>query len=160
MTDKNGNKITLIEDTRQQKDKHILKHNFFNDNDISVLRSKLPVGDYANIKDMSIVVDTKKDIQEIISNVTKQHERFRSECELANSNGIKLIVLIENKQNVTCIKDLAGWYNWRLKTNKRATTGKQLMKILYTMEDKYNVEFQFCSPENSPLKILELLNII
>lgn len=160
MTDKNGEKIVLIEDTRQQKGKHIAKHEFFDSNEISVIRSKLPVGDYANIKNMSIVIDTKKDIQEIISNVTKQHERFRSECELAKSSGIKLIVLIENKQNIKCINDLAGWYNWRLKNNKRATTGKQLMKILYTMQEKYGVEFQFCSPDASALKILELLEII
>jgi ribosome-associated protein len=151
--------IVLIEDTRQQADKHILKHNYFDANNIKVVRSKLPVGDYADMKNMSVVIDTKKDIQEIISNVTTQHERFRAECDLAAECGIQLIILIENKNNINEIKDLAGWYNWRLKRNKRATTGKQLMKILYTMEEKHAVKFAFCRPEESGEKILELLNL-
>lgn len=52
--------MTIIEDTRQQPGKHEIKHRFFADNDIKVVRSKLPVGDYANIKNLSVVVDTKK----------------------------------------------------------------------------------------------------
>lgn len=155
----NDDVITLIEDTRQQAGKHNLKRDYFEENGVKLVRSKLPVGDYADIKNLSVVVDTKKDIQEIISNVTTQHERFRAECELAAECGIKLIVLIENKNGVTCINDLAGWYNWRLKKNKRATTGKQLMKILYTMEDRYDVKFEFCSPEEAGEKVLNLLNL-
>jgi ribosome-associated protein len=154
-----SNDIVLIEDTRQQADKHELKHEYFAANNIKIVRSKLPVGDYADIKNMSVVIDTKKDIQEIISNVTTQHERFRAECDLAAECGIQLIVLIENKNNVKEIKDLAGWYNWRLKRNKRATTGKQLMKILYTMEERHNVKFEFCSPDEAGEKIIELLNL-
>jgi ribosome-associated protein len=154
-----SNDIVLIEDTRQQADKHALKHEYFAANNIKIVRSKLPVGDYADIKNMSVVIDTKKDIQEIISNVTTQHERFRAECDLAAECGIQLIVLIENKNNVREIKDLAGWYNWRLKRNKRATTGKQLMKILYTMEERHNVKFEFCAPEDAGEKIIELLNL-
>ena len=83
--------MTIIEDTRQQAEKHKLKHRYFADNQIKVVRSKLLVGDYANIKNMSVIVDTKKDIQEIIGNVTNGHKRFVSECDLAYENDIKLI---------------------------------------------------------------------
>ena len=88
--------MTIIEDTRQQAKKHELKNQYFADNQIKVIRSKLPVGDYANIKNLSIIVDTKKDIQEIIGNVTKGHKRFIAECDLASESDIKLIILIEN----------------------------------------------------------------
>ena len=59
--------MTIISDTRQQAGKHTLKEEYFERNGIKVIRSKLPVGDYANIKDLSVVVDTKANIQEVIS---------------------------------------------------------------------------------------------
>jgi hypothetical protein len=147
---------TLIEDTRQQADKHKKKHEYFNANSINVVRSKLLIGDYALLTDMSTVIDTKKDIQEIIGNVTKQHARFASECTLANSNGIQLIILIEDEK-VTCIDDLNGWYNYRLKRSPKATTGKTLAKILHTMEDIYGVKFLFCKRSESGKRVVELL---
>lgn len=177
--------MTIIEDTRQQAKKHELKHKFFADNQIKVVRSKLPIGDYANIKNMSIIVDTKKDIQEIIGNVTGQtkvykkdvkgrfikdgkgkkivdytlnnHKRFIAECDLAAESDIKLIILIENTDNVTCINDLYKWYNIRLKWSPKATTGQTLAKILTGIEYRHNVKFEFCKPTESGKRIIELL---
>lgn len=150
--------MTLIEDTRQQKDKHLIKHEYFADNDIKVVRSKLPVGDYANMKNMSVIVDTKKDIQEIIGNVTKGHKRFVAECDLATDNDIKLIILIENKDGICCIDDLESWYNYRLKWSPQATTGQRLKKILQGIEMRHGVKFEFCRPEDAGSKIIELLS--
>lgn len=149
--------MTIIEDTRQQAKKHELKHKFFADNDIKVVRSKLPIGDYADIKNMSVVIDTKKDIQEIIGNVTKDHKRFVAECDLAAESDIKLIILIENTDNVTCINDLYKWYNIRLKWSPKATTGRMLAKILTGIEYRHNVKFEFCKPIESGKRIIELL---
>lgn len=149
--------MTVIEDTRQQAKKHILKHEYFADNGIKVIRSKLPVGDYADIKNMSVIVDTKKDIQEIIGNVTKGHKRFIAECDLAAENDIKLVILIENEDNVTCINDLYKWYNPRLKWSLKATTGITLAKILTGIEYRHGVRFEFCRPENAGKRIIELL---
>ena len=149
--------MTIIEDTRQQVGKHSLKHKYFEESQIKIVRSKLPVGDYANIKDLSVIVDTKKDIQEIIGNVTTQHERFRNECILAQESDIKLIILIENKDNISKVDDLYQWYNWRLKKNKKALTGNQLAKILHTMEEKYGVKFEFCTPENAGKMICDFI---
>lgn len=150
--------MVIVEDTRQQAEKHKIKNEYFEKHDIKVVRSKLPVGDYARIDNMSVVIDTKKDIQEIIQNVTKDHKRFVAECELAKEAGIKLIVLIENKENVNCAEDLFKWYNWRLKKSPRATTGKTLYKILKTMEEEYEVSFRFCQIEKSPEIIEEILS--
>jgi len=149
--------LTIIEDTRQQKGKHALKLSHFEQNGIKVVRSTLPIGDYANIKDLSTIVDTKKDIQEIVGNVIQDHKRFVEECKLAAESEIQLIVLVENMSGVTCINDLYGWYNWRLKKSPKATTGRQLAKILTSMEYKYGVKFEFCKPEEAGAKVIELL---
>lgn len=149
--------MTIIEDTRQQADKHKSKHEYFADNQIKVVRSKLPVGDYAYIKNMSVIVDTKKDIQELIGNVTKGHKRFIAECDLAAQSDIKLIILVENSDGVRCINDLYKWYNKRLAWSKKATTGVTLAKILTGIEYRHGVSFEFCAPEEAGGKIIELL---
>ena len=149
--------MVIVEDTRQQAEKHKIKNEYFENHGIKVIRSKLPVGDYARIDNMSVVIDTKKDIQEIIQNVTKDHKRFAAECELAQEAGIKLIILIENEDKVEKKEDLFKWYNWRLKTSPKATNGKTLYKILKTMEEKYKVTFEFCSVEKSPEIIEKIL---
>lgn len=149
--------MTIIEDTRQQKGKHALKLSHFEQNKIKVVRSKLPIGDYANIKNMSVVVDTKKDIQEVVGNVIQDHKRFTEECKLATDSEIQLIVLVENVNGVKCINDLYSWYNWRLKKSPKATTGRQLAKILTAMEYKYGVKFEFCHPDEAGARVIELL---
>lgn len=148
--------VTLIEDTRQQANKHENKHRFFEKHGIKYIRSKLPIGDYALLTDLSTIVDTKQSIQEIIGNVTQQHKRFAAECELAKENDIRLCVLIEDMA-VTCIDDLYRWYNPRLRFSPRATTGRTLAKILHGMEINHGVKFHFCKPEESGQVILELL---
>lgn len=126
-----------------------------------------------------ICVDTKKDLQEIIGNICgKQHGRFRDECILAQNNGIKLIVLIENEDGVKSIDDLFHWCNPRLhKYNKIAymhnlgkwnsvllpkakpTSGETLAKAMLTMAARYQCEFQFCRPEEAGERILSILNV-
>ena len=149
--------MTIIEDTRQQAGKHNFKQTYFESHGIKIVRSKLPVGDYANIKDLSVIVDTKKDIQEIISNVTKQHARFVAECDLAKESDIKLIILIENEDNIEKIEDLYTWYNKRLRFSPKATTGRTLAKILHGIQLRHGVQFEFCHPLEAGARIVELL---
>lgn len=173
--------ITLIEDTRNQPGKHKLKNQYFQSQGIKVIRSKLPCGDYALLTDMSIVIDSKKDMQEICSNICgPQHDRFRAECQLAQNNGIKLIILVENKNGIKSVEDVFKWHNERLdiytnsneqigwyvngrpkykKVQKypKATTGQTLAKAMLTMQTKYSCEFSFCRPQESGSKIIEIL---
>ena len=149
--------MTIIQDTRQQAGKHTLKESYFERKGRKIVRSKLPVGDYANIKNLSVIVDTKKDIQEIIGNVTKQHKRFIAECDLAKESGIELIVLIENEDGVTKISDLYRWRNPRARFSPKATSGKTLAKILYGIEKNHGVRFEFCRPEEAGQRLIELL---
>lgn len=59
----------MIEDTRQQRLKHNLKRDYFRSKGIVVRKETLDCGDYTLVNDRSIVVDTKKDIQELIGDI-------------------------------------------------------------------------------------------
>ena len=86
----------------------------------------------------------------------QQHDRFVRELELANELGYKMIVLIE-EPDIHKLSDVCGWYNWRVRKNKNAITGKVLYKIMKTMQDKYGIEWEFCKKENCGERIVELL---
>jgi hypothetical protein len=114
------------------------------------------VGDYVNLENPMVVIDRKKDLQELAGNVCQQHDRFVRELELAKELGYKMIVLVE-EPNITSLLEVCSWYNWRRKTNPKAITGKTLYKILKTMESKYNVTFQFTKKSDCGKRIVELL---
>ena len=143
--------MVLLEDKGQKKGQHEEKNLFWRELGIEVVQVPLPVGDYilADNKVMDVIfrkdkrgiplkkmdflgtyavcVDTKKDIQELVGNVCgKQHERFRDECILAQNNGIKLYVLVQNvggmikntkticNPTITNLDELGMWQNPRL----------------------------------------------
>lgn len=194
-------KLILIEDKGQKEGEHEIKNKWWKENEIEVRRYPVPVGDYiiANKKVADVVnrkfkrgisvkkmdflgtfnvsVDTKKDIQEIISNLCGgQHERVRDDYILAQNNGIKLYVLIENEDGITCIDDLDSWINPRQERYEKIkemhsegrwksiklpkshpTKGETLAKAMRTMEKKYGVTFKFCTPEEAGKEVIRLL---
>lgn len=191
--------MVIIEDKGQHDKKHIAKHFYFESHGIYWERYPLPVGDYILVNDKvfdllvrkqkrsidvkkmdflgtyDVTVDTKKDIQEIIGNVCgKEHARFRDECIVAQNNGIKLYVLIENADRVQSIDDLVDWDNPRSKLQRWITTpsgerrkvlkypdatkGGTLAKAMRTMQERYGVIFMFTTPEESGKQIISLLS--
>lgn len=193
--------MTLLEDLGNKENQHRTKNRYWQSQGIEVVRVPLPVGDYIllndkvndvikrkanrgiDLKKMDFVgtylvsIDTKKDIQEACGNICgKAHARFRDECILAQNNGIKLYVLVENLDGITCINDLYNWNNPRLHNyNKIAymhsigkwlskklpkakpTSGITLAKAMGTMQHKYDVEFVFCKPHEAGKRVLDLL---
>ena len=134
--------------------------------------SKLYVGDYMSLDNPRLVIDRKKDLQEIIGNVTTQHERFRNELIRAQEHNIKIIVLCEHGNGIRELSDLIFWDNPRLKMGEwvmqdghpvkvlkypKATTGTQLYKSLQTIQDRYGVEFRFCEKKETGTEIVRLL---
>lgn len=103
-----------------------------------------------------VVIDRKKDLQEVAGNVCQQHERFVRELELAKELGYRLIVLVE-EPSITSLKEVPSWYNWRKRTNVRAINGKTLYKIMLTMQEKYGLEWQFCKKHECGKRIVEIL---
>lgn len=145
----------IIEDSRQQKGKHKIKHVWWNENGDNVLRCKLPVGDYSIPPSMAI--DTKQDIKEIAQNMcgpVSEKKRFREECKLARDIGCKLIFLIEDKHYKT-IDDLFGQKIWLM--SKRTIPGDQLATAMHTMSNRYGVRFMFCDPADTAELINKLL---
>ena len=148
--------MILIEDTRQQANKHKIKHDSFEAAGDILYRSKLIVGDYA--LPPSIAVDTKQDVKEIASNMCgsiKDKQRFTRECKKANEIGCKLIFLIEDKHYQT-IDDLYGKKVYMM--SGVTIPGDQLALAMITMANRYGVEFRFCKPEDSAEIIKEILN--
>lgn len=142
-------------DSREQKYDHVVK--YLEDNNIKHVRSKCVVGDYVNLENPMVVIDRKKDLQEVAGNVCQQHERFVRELELAKELGYKLIILVE-EPNITALQNVCSWYNWRRKKNPKAVSGKTLYKIMKTMSEKYGVEWQFTTKANCGKRIVELLS--
>ena len=192
--------LVILEDQAQKLEKHKIKNAYWQKNHIDVMRYPLPVGDYiiGSEKVMDVIarkklrgiqpkkmdflgtydvcVDSKFDIQELISDICgKQHDRFRDECILAQNNGIKLYILVENKKaaitkdiwNPT-IRDLSELHSWKnprlfIRRNGKqlypnATRGITLQKACLTLEKRYGCRFLFCTPEESGEMIVRLLN--
>lgn len=141
-------------DSREQKYDHVTK--YFDTQGIKWVRSKCIVGDYVNLENPMVVVDRKKDLQEVAGNVCQDHDRFVRELELARDLGYRMIILVE-EANITTLQDVCGWYNWRRKTNPRAVNGKTLYKIMSTMAEKYGCEWVFTHKARCGEKIVELL---
>ena len=148
----------IIEDSRQQKGKHETKHKDFAEMGVNLLTNILPYGDYAYPPMIS--VDTKRIMEEIAQNIggtVSEHNRFKNECIKARDCGGKLIILVENTNGITCVDDVHKWINPELIYRPRAITGERLEKAMKTMSERYGVQFEFCTPEQSAKRIMELL---
>ena len=149
--------MIIQEDTRQkpEKNKHIREQ--LESLGYNVKRfGGMAVGDYQILGKGNIVIDTKKDMNEVESNLIHDHERFRNECQLAQEAGIKLIILVQDPK-LKQLPDVFSWYNIRRKWSPKAASGKQLAKMMYTMRDKYGVEWEFCTKNETGKRIVELL---
>lgn len=147
--------ISLIEDTRQKKDKHALKNRIWESEGVHVVRCALPFGDYMAVP--KVVVDTKQDILEIAGNLcgcASEKRRVREEIKKANDAGCKLIFLIEDKRFHE-IDDLYG-RKFRLH-NGQTIPGDQLAVAMTVMQERYQCEFWFSDPKESARVIRELL---
>lgn len=140
--------------------------------DVSYFVSKLYVGDYMSLDNPRLVIDRKKDLQELCGNVTQQHERFRSELVRAQKNGIHLVILCEHGEGIQDLTDVIFWQNPRLEEMEwvmrdghpievykypKATRGDQLYKSLCTIADRYDVEFRFCDKSETGREIVRIL---
>ena len=161
-------------DTRQKRKHHETKEKYFIELGYKIINSKMLVGDYCIPSNGSVVVDTKADLSELYGNLIQQHERFHNECVLAQEAGIKLYILIENKDGIKCVDDVRNWKNPQMfryykarrlaKTNgqkepKPPCSNVQLIKIMHSMTRDYGVEFLFCKPQEAGAEVLRLLGV-
>lgn len=164
--------MTIQIDTREHKAEAERIERQLDAMGVEHFRSKLYVGDYQSLDNGRLVVDRKKDLNELCGNVTQQHERFRAEMVRAQQAGIRLIVLCEHGEGIEDLTDVYFWQNPRLTKRKwvtedgkprqvpaypNATSGEQLMKTLQTIQQKYGVKFAFCDPARTGETIVRLL---
>lgn len=149
--------MIIQEDTRQKPDKNKHIREQLESMGYTVRRfGGMAVGDYQILGKGDIVVDTKKDMNEVENNLIHDHKRFKRECQLAQEAGIKLIVLIQDEK-LKQLSDVFGWFNIRKKWSPRAASGQTLGKIMYSMRDRYGVEWRFCKKSDCGKTIVELL---
>ena len=148
--------MIIQEDTRQQAGKHDIKHAYFAEVGISLVRCKLPFGDYAPVPRVS--VDTKASMDEIAMNICgKEHQRFIRECKAAKAAGCQLIILVENDLDILDISQVHTWINPRVIYSDKCVQGDRLQKAMQTISERYGVQFLFCRPEDAGQRIKEIL---
>lgn len=160
-------------DSREHKKEYERIARQFDELGIQHFRSKLYVGDYMSLDNPRLIIDRKKDLQELCGNVCQQHERFKAELLRAREQGIRLIILVEHGDDIRSIEDVYFWKNprkyeirWRWKDGKRvksvisakAVDGKQLYKSLCTIRERYGADFAFCNKQDTGRVIAELLS--
>lgn len=137
---------------------HEIKHKHFECDGVSIIRCKLPFGDYA--PPPKVAIDTKKGLEEICGNIcgsSAEHQRFKRECIAARDAGCRLFILIENDEGITDVSQVNQWVNPRVIHYPNCTQGPQLQKAMITMSKRYDVIFLFCSYEESASIIERLL---
>ena len=149
--------MNLIMDTRERKEATVLILKEFERQNVTVIRSKLWVGDYQLLDNPMLTIDRKKSLQELCQNVVQDHKRFTAELQRAKDVGVHVIVLVEHSKNIKSLEDVQHWVNPRLKVSPLAVSGERLYKILLAISKKYNVDFQFCTKQETGKRIIELL---
>jgi hypothetical protein len=169
--------VTIIQDTRERANQHNHVLSGFQQLGINVVRSKLFVGDYTRIDNMTVCVDTKRDLAEVYCNLISDHKRFVNECKAAFSANVRLVILVE-QSGISSVQDVANWQNPRVlrwerlrdahKAGKRMkeqlspyppVSSDRLAKAMQTIAERYHVEWQFCDKADTARRICEILGI-
>lgn len=151
-------------DTREQKNEEVIA--YFQSVGQPYIREKVNAGDYCEYENPTVTIDLKKDLEEVVGNVAKQHDRFVREILRANNDmGCKLVVLI--RKPLKKLEDVKKYKVRKFSENhpNRKLRGKPvtrmsmetLYKIMVSMEKKYNLEWRFCSRKDSGRVILEII---
>lgn len=155
------NDFIILTDTRQQKEKHIVK--VFDEQNILHIQTKLDSADYMAIryseekffyKDYSILIDTKKDLLELCGNLchSAEHQRILKEIELGKKLGAKEFIFLIGENKVKSIEDIKSWTSPHTKVK-----GETLFKIMTTMKQRYGVRFIIVPKKEIGKMIIKLL---
>ena len=156
------NNIIILTDTRQQKEEHILKE--FDKQNILHIRTGLPSADYMSVRyddekgfylDYSVLIDTKKDIEEIAGNLchTQEHERIKREIAKARELGCVNFIFLIQDSKIKSTEDIANWTSPHTRVK-----GSTLLKIMTTMKKKYGVRFIIVPKNKIGETIIKLLS--
>lgn len=143
--------MTVIIDTREKKNDHLLK--YFNDNGIKWVCKKLDTADYSfelpNYKhlgfDRKFLVEKKNSLNEITGNFTSSRERFQREFERIEDEHLHLVI-----ENATWKKVVNGSYRSKMHPNS-------LIASLLSWSVRYGFKVWFVGKDESPMLIYNIL---
>lgn len=117
---------------------------WFAKNKVPTITRKLDTGDYsAQLGEMSmereIVVERKRNLDEICGNFTVERERFEREFLRAKAYGTKVFLIIEN----------ATWTDIFLGNYRSKLASKSLVGSLLSWMVRFNITVLFCNPQET-----------
>lgn len=135
--------LTVLVDTREQKNAHITK--YLIDNNIPIKSRKLDFGDYSFLlpvnPDMGIMrdiyfdnilaIERKNSLEELSGTLTARRHEF--ECELIRGSKAKMLLMVENSS----LEDII---TGRYRTQFNSTS---FLAALKTYEIRYNLSMHF-----------------
>jgi len=149
--------MVIVVDTREKPRAIVKILDEFDRQGVEVVRRALNFADYWTPENPKVVIDRKQNLNEIAFNVVQGRARWLREVERCHRAGCHLIVLIEHSPRIRKLEDVIGWKNPRLKVSPLAVSGERLFRILHAMGNKYDIEWQFCSKQQTGKRIIELL---
>lgn len=147
--------MTIQIDTREKARAIQLIRAEFQKQNIDTVTSKLWVGDYARIDNMTTVIDRKQNLLELASNVIEK--RFHAEIKRAAEHGVKIVFLVEHGRGINDLIDVLFWENPRKAESPKCISGEHLYKAMKTMSARYGVEWQFCQKRDTGKRIIKIL---
>ena len=151
----------ILTDTRQQKEKHIIKE--FDKQGILHIPTKLESADYMAVryingkfvKDFTTLIDTKNGLLEVAGNLchTAEHARVVREVDLAHKLGCKNFIFLIADDKIKTKEDIYKW--WSPYTKIKGIT---LLKVMNTISKNHNCKFLISSKKEIGSKIIQLLS--
>lgn len=146
--------MTIVVDTREQKNQHIL--DYLDENKIPYVVEKLDSGDYSfdlpepfTYLSRTVCVEKKNSLDEITGNFTKGRERFHNEFKRASEANIKMHLVIEK----------ATWKKVVNESYRSQMSASSLTSSLLSFCAEYDLPTWFVGKEESPMLIYNILRI-
>lgn len=156
------NKLTVLYDTREKKNQHILKS--LEGMGVAVEEHKLDYGDYSfrwEDKDFrqTCVVERKANVDELYGNVTFKRETFEKEIRAASVLSGSFTLLLENCGSELEMRKyrVPDWKMDMSPQRKVSEIGKTCYSVIRAWEQQYSFHIRYVSnPENTAKEILEV----
>lgn len=140
----------IICDTREKKWSHV--ENYFRREGIPYEVHKLDYGDYMSDHNPNLSIDRKQNLDELAGNLCTPSHRFWREIRGAYKAGIRMTVLIQDKDRHE-LKDVLTWSSDYSKVN-----GRMLFEKMFGIANAYGVEFRFCDKNDTGHVIATMLD--
>ena len=149
--------MVIVVDTREKPRAIVRILNEMDRQGVYVVRRALNFADYWTPENPNVVIDRKQNLLETANCCVQDRKRFLREVERCHHAGCRMIVLIEHSPQIRKLEDVIKWKNPRLKVSPLAVSGERLFRIMKAMELRYEIDWQFCSKQQTGKRIIELL---